>query len=339
MHYCATVTSVSWIPSEAVKGMTKPIFEAGVTHYDEPPPDHLDELEAWRNADRFRFANQLSAWIEVEDDRIVATRYDGGGVMGSTTVRAGVGAATFAAVGFDDIQHPVVVTKGAARFVQTAGGRTAVPAPRHVNRPPFVCLQSPAVWTTLALTIDAQGRATFELVGASPFPRHWIYDDAGDLAAKVGLTDFKGWFHGQVGRHTPWGDEDSPALVTAVETALERELAAQIMQAGKKPRVCKIKEGSVLTEQGSEGRELYLLLDGVLAVEIDGEPVAEVGPGAILGERALLEGGRRTSTLRAITSTRWRWRGPTRSTRPQWPRFVRGTGRRGPRRAAPSRRS
>jgi CRP-like cAMP-binding protein len=32
--------------------------------------------------------------------------------------------------------------------------------------------------------------------------------------------------------------------------------------------------------------------------------VAQVGPGAILGERALLEGGVRTSTLRAATPAR-----------------------------------
>ena len=46
---------------------------------------------------------------------------------------------------------------------------------------------------------------------------------------------------------------------------------------------------------------MYLLLDGVLAVEVDGAAVAQVGPGAVLGERALLEGGRRTATLRALT--------------------------------------
>jgi CRP-like cAMP-binding protein len=46
---------------------------------------------------------------------------------------------------------------------------------------------------------------------------------------------------------------------------------------------------------------MYLLLDGVLSVEVDGEAVAEVGPGSILGERALIEGGTRTSTLRATT--------------------------------------
>ena len=32
--------------------------------------------------------------------------------------------------------------------------------------------------------------------------------------------------------------------------------------------------------------------------------IAEVGPGAVLGERALLEGGLRTSTLRAVTPCR-----------------------------------
>ena len=62
--------------------------------------------------------------------------------------------------------------------------------------------------------------------------------------------------------------------------------------------------GDTLVEQGDPGDELYLLLDGVLGVEVDGEEVAEVGPGAVLGERALLEGGTRKATLRAATSAR-----------------------------------
>jgi len=37
---------------------------------------------------------------------------------------------------------------------------------------------------------------------------------------------------------------------------------------------------------------------------VDDERIAEVGPGAVLGERALLEGGTRTSTLRAVTPCR-----------------------------------
>jgi CRP-like cAMP-binding protein len=36
-------------------------------------------------------------------------------------------------------------------------------------------------------------------------------------------------------------------------------------------------------------------------VEVDGQKLAEVGPGVILGERAVLEGGTRTVTLRAVT--------------------------------------
>jgi len=46
---------------------------------------------------------------------------------------------------------------------------------------------------------------------------------------------------------------------------------------------------------------MFLLLDGALAVEVDGKVIAELGPGVIVGERAALEGGRRTSTLRAVT--------------------------------------
>jgi CRP-like cAMP-binding protein len=103
------------------------------------------------------------------------------------------------------------------------------------------------------------------------------------------------------GRRTPWGDEDSPALVTAVETALERELSTAIMRGGSKPDIRRVKVGAALVEQGAETNELYLLLNGVLVVEVDGEKLAELGPGAVMGERAVLEGGKRTATLRAVT--------------------------------------
>ena len=73
------------------------------------------------------------------------------------------------------------------------------------------------------------------------------------------------------------------------------------MRGNAKPKVRKVKQGKTLTEQGEEGAELFLLLDGVLTVEVDGDPVADLGPGAMLGERALLEGGTRTATLRAVT--------------------------------------
>lgn len=90
-------------------------------------------------------------------------------------------------------------------------------------------------------------------------------------------------------------------MVTAVETQLERQLQEGIMRGGAKPDIRSIKEGHTLVEQGSASDELFLLLNGVLLVEVDGEPLAEVGPGAVLGERAMLEGGLRTATLRAVT--------------------------------------
>jgi CRP-like cAMP-binding protein len=42
----------------------------------------------------------------------------------------------------------------------------------------------------------------------------------------------------------------------------------------------------------------------VLSVTMDGENVAEVGPGVVLGERAVLEGGIRTASLQAATPVR-----------------------------------
>jgi CRP-like cAMP-binding protein len=42
----------------------------------------------------------------------------------------------------------------------------------------------------------------------------------------------------------------------------------------------------------------------MFVVEVDGDGVAEIGPGAVVGERAALEGGTRTATLRAITKAR-----------------------------------
>ncbi|MGI8754627.1 MAG: cyclic nucleotide-binding domain-containing protein, partial [Acidimicrobiales bacterium] len=247
-------------------------------------------------------ANRLHAWIDVEDGTIVGQGQDGGGLIGSTTMRFGQNrSATFAAIPLPDLAGKPQVGDGFVRFTQTAGGRTGVPTPRRVNRPPFVQLRAPLAWTTLSVTLYADGRTDSGLVGASPFPRHWVYDDAGDLVAKSGVIDYASWYRTAFGKHSPWGAADSPALVTAVESALERELSEHLMRAGDKPDIRTVKAGKDLFNQGDEGAELFLVLDGVLAVEVDGEALAELGPGALVGERAVIEGGRRTATLRAVT--------------------------------------
>src|SRR5262245_16506239 len=85
----SSVTSVSWIPSEVVSGLPKAAFAAGALHYDAPPPDVLGDVEELYAAEKFRFANRLSAWIEVVDGRVVDAGYSGRGYMCRTRVRLG----------------------------------------------------------------------------------------------------------------------------------------------------------------------------------------------------------------------------------------------------------
>lgn len=303
-----SVTSLSWIPSEAVRGGTRVAFDRGVTHYDEPPPDVIKDLEALeglRKADRFRFANRLAAWAEFDaSGQPVDAGYLHGGLMGSTTVALGWLRREFEAIALPDLQEPPEKGEGWVRFTQTAGGRTGLPAPRRVRRRPFIQWQAPLCWSTLKLTLYPDRPPSFEVLGASRFPRHWVYDHEGKLAAKSGLTDFRDWYRKSFGKHTPWGETDSPALVTAVETALERALSVEMMDRRSKPSFRSLREGQTLVSEGDEGTDVFLVLDGVMRVEKGGERLAEYGPGAILGERAGLEAGRRNSTLVAVTPCR-----------------------------------
>jgi hypothetical protein len=304
MRVRSEITSLSWIPSEAVTGPMRAGFSVGLAHYDDPPPAVLGDLSAMRDADAFRFANRLAGWADFDGERLLDCGYDGGGLMGSTTTRLGPLGITLAAVGLPDLLADPEPGPGWVRLRQTCGGRTAFPLPRRIAHPPYVRLQAPLVWTTLSLTLYADGRSAYELAGASPFPRHWVYGPDGELAAKAGRTDWKGWTGQESTQRTPWGDEDSPVLVTAAESALERRLSTVIMRGGRKPQVRRLPAGAVLTEQGAPGDELFLLLDGVVTIEVDARQLAEIGPGAVLGERAVLEGGRRTATVTATTPVR-----------------------------------
>ena len=304
MRIESAVRSISWIPSEAIPGVMRLPFDIGPMHYDDPPGEQLTDIPALVRSGAVRFVNELRAWIDVEGGRIVAHGHSGRGWMGRTKLGFGSKKLLYPTIGMHDLRPQPEVGAQSVRFVQTTGGRPAVPLPRKLNRPPFVQIVPPVVWTTLALTLAADGSATHEVVGASPFPRHWIYDKSGRLVQKVATTDFKAWSGDIFGEKTPWGREDSPAFVTEVESALERELSATIMRSGAKPKVRQVAAGRNLVEQGDSGDDLFLLLDGVLSVDVDGKALAEVGPGAILGERALLEGGHRTATLRAVTPCR-----------------------------------
>ncbi len=73
---------------------------------------------------------------------------------------------------------------------------------------------------------------------------------------------------------------------------------------GQPPRPARVKAGDAILAEGDAGDEILLVLDGMVEVDVGGTAVANLGPGAILGERASLEQGRRTATVRAVTDGR-----------------------------------
>jgi len=299
----SSVTSISWIPSAAIAGVTRVPFEAGMTHYDDPPPDRWDDLDSVVGPDGARFANELRAWIEVEDGQITGYGQGGSGRISNTLFRLAGMRIQVEAVGFPELRPEPAVGDDFVRFTQTAGGRPGIPAPRWVKDAPFVKIQGPTVWTTLALTIHADGSSRHELVGASSFPRHWIYDASGALAGKSALIDFKKWYRTTTLARSPWRRQENTVPKAAVETPLERRLSQAIMR-GAPPRPTRIKAGRTILAEGDTGDDLVLVLDGLVAVEAGGTELAQLGPGSVLGERAGLEGSRRTATVRALTDCR-----------------------------------
>jgi len=305
MRIESSVTSVSWIPSEAITGPTRIPFGLGMTHYDDPPPDKWEDLDSVLGAEGARFANDLRAWVDVEDGKITGYGQSGGGRLSSTLVRLRGMRVQVEAVAYPELRPEPVVGDDFVRFTQTAGGRPGIPSPRLVKDAPFMKTEGPTVWTTLALTLYADGSTGHELVGASAFPRHWIYDADGTLAGKSALIDFKTWYRTAALARSPWRGHENEVVATEAETALERRLSLIIMrEGGRPPRVTNVKAGATILTEGEAADDIVLVLDGMVEVEAAGSVLAKLGPGAVLGERASLEQGRRTATIRALTNCR-----------------------------------
>ena len=183
----SSVTAISWIPSEAIEGLSKVPFELGVTHYDQPPPDQIDGRPRGAAQDRPLPRGQRAAGVHRRrgrpDRRLRAT--SAAARSASTTVRLGPAAIRFAAVHLPDLQKEPEVGPTSVRFVQTVGGRMGIPTPRPVKRRPFVQFWPSIAWSTLELTINADGTSSRGLAGASPFPRHWVYDEDGRAHREV----------------------------------------------------------------------------------------------------------------------------------------------------------
>jgi hypothetical protein len=303
MRYEATATCLSWIPPTAVEGVFSLPFGLGVAHYDQPPPDELPEVEALLSADAIRFANQLHAWIEVEDGQVTSHGMSGGGRLGSTTVRLRSRGLTFAGVALPDLVPPPEVHRGRVRFTQTAGGHTGAPVPRAVPHRPFWRLTAPIAWSTIALTLHADGSSAAEIAAASPFPRHYLYGSDGRLTHKTALIRYKDWIRQSAQERTPWEGGGQPAPVAPVRDAAERSLADTILVSGNH-RQHDLPEGALLSERPIADTEVHLLLDGLLLIEVDHQPVLEAGPGAIFDPSARTSYSKQHVTVRATTACR-----------------------------------
>jgi CRP-like cAMP-binding protein len=60
---------------------------------------------------------------------------------------------------------------------------------------------------------------------------------------------------------------------------------------------------TVVFRQGDDADRFFILVDGLVEIERDGEVLATLGPGAFFGESALLVKGRRSATVTAIADS------------------------------------
>jgi hypothetical protein len=292
MRIESSVTAITWLPFAALDSLPELPIGIAVAHHDEPPPARLGDLDEMRDADRFREANLLQGWIEVDAGRIVDYGRDGRSLVPGAGVDLDADQILFPAIEFPVLQPEPELGDGFVRFEQTVGGRIGFPVPRPLRGRGYFHIGSALAWTTLELVIRADGSSDGRIIAASPFPRHSLYGDEGTFVSERGLTDFDGWYR-EWHDESPWtGDE------------LEDELDRVAIRSGTKVRRRRLDRGETLVEQGAPGTEMFLLLEGLLDVEIDGQPIARVGSGAVLGELAVLGDGLRTATLRAATHAR-----------------------------------
>jgi hypothetical protein len=294
---------LSWIPPEAIEGMFKLPFGLGVAHYDVPPPDASPDVDALLALDAIRFANELRASLEVEDGEIVDYCMSGRGRVGSTTVRLGSRGVTFAAVAMPDLVDEPVVGDGAVTFAQTAGGHTGVPMPRAVAHAPFWRITAPLAWSTLRLTVRADGSSEARVADASPFPRHYVYDANGRLTHKTALMRYRDWLRNADAQRSPWGGSRDEPPVAAVASEVERSLANSIL-VSRAYRQHRLPAGGWLRDRPIADTEVHVLLDGLLLIEVDARPALEVGPGAIFDPTLRTEESKAHVAVRALTVCR-----------------------------------
>ena len=79
---------------------------------------------------------------------------------------------------------------------------------------------------------------------------------------------------------------------------------AELAEVARNTTAVNLAAGRQLCRQGDVGREAFVIEEGEAEVAIDGQTVAILGPGDVVGEMALLERQPRAATVTALTPMR-----------------------------------
>jgi hypothetical protein len=287
-----------------VEGVFERPFGRGIAHYDKPPPDESPDVDALLDADAIRFANQVHAWVDVRDGVVCDHGMTGGGRLGSTTVRLRNRGHTFAGVALPDLVAEPEVFADRVRFRQTCGGHTGAPVPRAVSHPPFVRIAAPLAWSTIALTLFADGTSKSEIADASAFPRHYLYDSAGQLTEKTALIRYKDWLYRSEQQRSPWAGVHEPVPTAQVKQRAERSLADSILVSARYEQY-QLPAGAMLGSHPIRDDQVAVLLDGLMIILIDDEPAVEIGPGNIFDPSTRIAESKQHAKIRARTVARF----------------------------------
>jgi hypothetical protein len=223
--------------------------------------------------------------------------------LGSTTVRLRKAGLTFAAVALPDLVAPPEVMAEGVRFRQTCGGHTGAPVPRAVPTAPFVRVGAPLAWSTIVLTLHADGTSESEIADASVFPRHYLYDSAGRLTHKSALIRYKEWLRRSEEQRSPWAGVRQAVPMAGVKAQAERSLADTILVSARYAQY-RMPAGAMLGSVSIRDDQVAVLLDGLLVVLVDDEPAVELGPGAIMDPSHRSEESKQHAKVRAQTAAR-----------------------------------
>ena len=179
MRIESSVTAISWIPSDAIDGLAEAAASSSASATTTPPRPTGWSRATWSGCATTTGSARPTGWPPGSRSRTAASSV--------TATRAAAWSAAppsgwarhdpdrrrrlrDAAPGAGGGRRLRAVRADGRRQGRLPGAATGQRQAVHADR------TRPRAWTTLALTINADGSSHHELVGASTFPRHWIYD-------------------------------------------------------------------------------------------------------------------------------------------------------------------